>query len=97
MRLVGDVDRASSRLQSEAVDWLTAVAPASVVIDLAAVTFAGSALLNFLTRLSGAVPVNTNLILWRPPPEIEMVLRVPGLTPKSVLRHGPLGPWAMGS
>ncbi|MFG1928912.1 STAS domain-containing protein [Cryptosporangium sp. NPDC048952] len=97
LRLVGDIDRASSKMLSETAYWLTALAPASVVIDLAAVTFAGSALLNFLSRLSGALPTDTDLILWRPQPGIEMILRVPGLTPKSILYQGPLEPWAMGS
>ncbi|GAA3387789.1 hypothetical protein GCM10020369_31550 [Cryptosporangium minutisporangium] len=61
---------------SEAVDWLADDdVPPGVLIDLAAVTFAGSALLNFLARLSRRMPAGTELIVWRPSARASLVLR----------------------
>ncbi|WP_073258360.1 STAS domain-containing protein [Cryptosporangium aurantiacum] len=75
MSLVGDVDTAATRLLSDAVDWLADDRAPVVLIDLAAVTYAGSALLNFLVRLFQVMPADTEVILWRPSPRANFVLR----------------------
>ncbi|WP_035857941.1 STAS domain-containing protein [Cryptosporangium arvum] len=88
MSLVGEVDTAVAGLLSEAVDWLAADTPPGVLIDLAGVTFAGSALLNFFGRLSHAMPADGELVVWRSSPSADLVLRTGALrrsVPRSVL------------
>ena len=73
--LAGEIDRDSSAILSQTLDWLTTMAPVRVRVDLAALTFACSTLTNFIARIRHAVPGNTELILWRPSLETAWVLR----------------------
>jgi anti-anti-sigma factor len=93
LRLAGDIDLTSSAVLAKTVDWLTAMAPASVVMDLAEVTFACSALPNFVVQVSQAVPHGAELILWRAPPIIGRVLRLTDMATIATLRDEPTVPY----
>ncbi|MEU4626202.1 hypothetical protein AB0G04_40265 [Actinoplanes sp. NPDC023801] len=91
MCLAGEIDRDSSAILSRTVDWLTRVAPVSVLVDLAALTFACSALPNFLASVRHAVPGDAEVVLWRPRPEIEWVLRATDMAAIATIRGEPTG------
>jgi anti-anti-sigma factor len=95
LRLAGDIDLASSALLSKTIDWLTAMAPFSVLVDLAEVTFASSALPNFVVRLSQGVPHGVELILWRAPPMTGWVLRLTDMATIATLRDDPTLPYGV--
>jgi len=86
LSLTGDIDLAASAVLSETVDWLTATAPLSVLVDLSEVTFAGSALPNFVARVSQAMPSGTELVLWRARPATGLVLRITDMATIATLR-----------
>ena len=88
--LAGEIDRDSSAILSRTVDWLTTTAPVSVLVDLAALTFACSTLPNFIARVRHAVPGDAELILWRPRPETEWVLRATDMPAIATIRGGPI-------
>jgi hypothetical protein len=73
--LAGEIDMASSAVLSKTIVWLTALTPISVVVDLAALTFACATLPNFVVQVRHAVP-GAELILWRATPMAAWVLRV---------------------
>ncbi|MET8152487.1 hypothetical protein ACIBSW_22660 [Actinoplanes sp. NPDC049668] len=84
--LTGDIDLAASAVLSATIDWLTALAPVSVLVDLADVTFACSTLPNFVVRIRRAVPDGTELVLWRARPATGWVLRVTDMATIATLR-----------
>ena len=91
--LAGDIDQSASERLCSAADWLAAVAPASVLIDLGAVTFAGAALPNFVARAYGALPDGSALALCRARPMTRRVLELTGMERIATLReHLPASP-----
>ena len=65
------------------------------LVDLAEVTFASSALPNFVVRLSQAVPHGAELILWRAPPMTGRVLRLTDMATIATLRDDPTVPYGV--
>jgi anti-anti-sigma factor len=74
--LSGDVDLEARPLLAAAVDQLADPAPHTTVIDLAAVTFAGSVLASFLARVRTAIPARSLLVVSRPTPMVHKVLQL---------------------
>lgn len=85
--LTGEIDRDSSAVLSETVAWLTALAPVSVLMDLAALTFACSALPNFVVRVRQAVPDGAEVVLWGATPATEWVLRATDMATIATIRN----------
>lgn len=92
LRLAGEMDISSSAVLAQAVDWLTTSAPASVLMDLAELTFACSTLPNFVARVHRAVPDGAELVLWRPGPATEWVLRLTDMASIATIRNEPTAP-----
>lgn len=92
--LTGDIDMAALASLSETVDWLTALAPVYVRVDLAALTFACSTLPNFVVQVRRAVPDDAELILWRAGPTTSWVLQVTDMAAIATLRDEPVRPVA---
>src|SRR4029453_3544748 len=74
--LSGNVDLPARRLLADAVNELAAAAPHAFVVDLAAMTYGGSVLVNFLARVHKAVPVGSVLLVCRPTPFTYQVLKM---------------------
>lgn len=83
--VAGEVDIEDRPLLSNALRRISAASPRTVVVDLALVTFAGSALARFLLEIREAVPA-ASLVLCRPRPMIRMVLCITGVTAVAVVR-----------
>jgi anti-anti-sigma factor len=79
VRIAGDVDMAAVPILTDAVDRLSERSPRSVFIDLAGVTFAGSALPNFLMQTHGRMPRGSFLVICRPDPMTLTVLAASGM------------------
>lgn len=90
--LAGEIDIAAYAVLSETVDWLVAVAPASVLVDLAELAFACAALPNFVVQVRHALPDDTEIILWRPRPATDWVLRVTDMAAIATIRDEPTEP-----
>ncbi|MFI5937572.1 STAS domain-containing protein [Actinoplanes sp. NPDC051494] len=84
--LSGEIDLAASVMLSSVAAHLSAIAPTTVVIDLAGVTFACSALPNFLARLRASLPAGSTMHLCRPTHPIHVVLRVTDMGQIATLR-----------
>lgn len=95
LRLTGEIDMAAFTALSETIDWLTALAPTSVVMDLAELTFACSTLPNFIVRVRHAMPDGAELILWRPAPTARWVLGITGMAAIATLHDEPVEPPAV--
>jgi anti-anti-sigma regulatory factor len=74
LALSGEVDLAARRLLAYAVDHIADASPDAIVVDLAAVTFAGTALVNFLASIRLAVPAGSALVACCPTPAANYVL-----------------------
>jgi len=74
--LSGDVDISAKSVLADAVEQVAAAAPHVAVVDLAAITFAGSVLLNFLARVDQALPAGSSLVVCRPTPEVRRILNI---------------------
>jgi anti-anti-sigma factor len=90
--LVGEIDLAASAALSDAADRLSAIAPATVVVDLAGVTFAGAALLNFLAALHSILPAGATLMVCRPAVDVRRVLQITGMNHIAVICDDLLAP-----
>ena len=66
VRIAGDVGIAAEVEFAAALDQLDALRCANVCVDLAEVSFAGTALLSFLVRVINRVPSDTPVLLCRP-------------------------------
>ena len=77
--LSGEIDMRSSAKLTELTAVLSTVAPATVVIDLAEVTFACAALPNFLARLHRCLPADSAMLLYRPTAGTRRVLQATGM------------------
>lgn len=93
--LTGDIDMAASALLSTTVEWLTTLAPSSVLVDLADVTFASAMLPNFLVQMRRAVPDGAEIVLWRPRPATGWVLRVTDMRTLATVRDHATEPYAV--
>ena len=87
--LAGEVDIAANDMLGVCVDWLITLAPLTVVIDLAEVTFAGSSLPNFVVRAADALSPDSDLILCGANPMTRWVLRVADVTDVATITDGP--------
>jgi anti-anti-sigma regulatory factor len=74
--LSGDMDICANPVLAGAVDRVAAVAPNVTVVDLAAISFAGSVLLNFLASVRQALPPDSALVVCRPPPVTRRILQL---------------------
>jgi anti-anti-sigma regulatory factor len=74
--LSGDMDICASPVLAGAVDRVGAVAPNVTVVDLAAISFAGSVLLSFLASVHQALPPDSALVVCRPPPVARRILEL---------------------
>ena len=74
VRLAGEIDIDTRRRLAGAIDQLAADAPAEIEIDLGEVTFAGTVLSNFLTRLRDALPSSSHIMITRPNALVRYVL-----------------------
>jgi len=74
--LSGDMDICANPVLTDAVDRVAAVAPHVTVVDLAAISFAGSVLLNFLARVHQALPGDSAVVVCRPPPVTRRILEM---------------------
>jgi anti-anti-sigma regulatory factor len=91
--LAGDVDIDVWPEPDDAIHRLADAAPDMVTIDVAAVTYAGSVLANFLVRVRQAVPATSALRVSRPTPWTRFVLtlrrwRISPRSTKRSLRKG---------
>lgn len=77
IRLVGDVDMGAEPALAEATDRLGSLTASLMVIDLAAVTFAGATLTHFVDTVHDAHP-DAALVLRQPSPLIRRILTVTG-------------------
>ena len=84
--IAGEVDLAGEKQLTDALSQLAHLHSNTVSIDLGGVTFAGSLLLNFLTRVSMTMPANTPLLLCRPTAMTRRLIQVAGLDHLGILR-----------
>jgi anti-anti-sigma factor len=95
--LSGDVDISANPALADAVDQVAVVAPHVTVVDVAAITFAGSVLLNFLARVHEALPAGSTLVVCRPTPVIRRILKIAAMERLAAIRDDPVrsrGRWA---
>jgi anti-anti-sigma factor len=84
--LSGDMDISADAVLAEAVDQVAAAAPHVTMVDLAAITFAGSVLLNFLARVHQALPAGAELVVCRPTPVIRRILNIAAMERLAAIR-----------
>jgi anti-anti-sigma factor len=101
VRLAGDVDLAGEAELASLADTLAAAHCHLVHIDLDAVTFAGSSLLNFVSRLTGRLPRQATISLCRPSAMTRQLIELGGLhgvaTVRPDLPADWIAPWAAAS
>lgn len=85
--LSGEIDLTTRPLLGEALDRAAEAAPGAVYVDLAAVTFAGAALPNFLFELRQMLPRRSTIVLCRPAPPVQWVLRAADVSQIATIRH----------
>jgi len=85
--LGGEIDQAGSQRLADAADRVETAAPASVFVDLGAVTFAGATLPNFLARMHDIVPNSAALVMCRSTPLTRRVLEATGMAAIATLRE----------
>ena len=84
--IAGDVDIAGQAQLARAARLLAATCCTRVYIDLKAVTFAGSTLINFLFRLSTQLPGNASMTLCRPGVMTVELIELTGLSEFATVR-----------
>lgn len=97
--LAGEIDMAAGPALSGVVDRLSLMASTEAVVDLADVTFASSALPNFLARAHLALATNSTLVVCRPRGSTLWLLRVTNMEEIVTIRDDlPVsGYWTPGS
>ncbi|MEU8048550.1 STAS domain-containing protein [Micromonospora harpali] len=85
--LAGEIDMEAGPALSGVVDRLLTIAPTEVVVDLADVTFASSALPNFLARAHLALAAHTTLVVCRPRGSTLRLLQVTNMEAMVTLRR----------
>ncbi len=76
LRLIGEVDGDCEQVLTHTAADLRRLAPRRVFVDLAEVSFAGAALVNFLVRVVHAVPPTRAIVLCRPTRQTVRLLRL---------------------
>lgn len=84
----GAIDMAAEAALTDAVTRLATLAPRSVVVDLAAVTFSCSTLANFVVQIRNALPEAATLTLCRPTPMTRRLLHITGIDTIATVRSG---------
>lgn len=79
VRITGEVDTPAASALTEAAFRLADGSPRSVFVDLAGVTFAGSALPNFLALAHRLLPRRSVLVVCRPDRMTHRVLQMTGM------------------
>ena len=90
VRIVGELDTAAAPVLASSIRQLSRMSPERVVVDVADVTFAGSALPNFLATLHGKLPPGCSLVVRHPRPMLRRVLLAAGMTQIVSISDGPL-------
>jgi anti-anti-sigma regulatory factor len=85
--LSGDIDLPARPLLADAVSQIARTPLRLIVVDLAAVTYAGSTLVHFLTRLHNAAPADTRISVSRPTPIARLVLQVMAMDQLAMIRQ----------
>ena len=92
LRLEGEIDSTARPVLADIAMTLNSRMPEAIFVDLGAVSFAGSALINFLERISTELSAGAALVLCRPVPatarliqltDINNVVRVDDNLPKA--------------
>jgi anti-anti-sigma factor len=91
--ITGDVDVAGEPELANLSRHLAATECASVYIDLAGITFAGSTLINFVFRLASQLPEHIPVILCRPKASMQRMIQVTALDQLAGLRGDPPPGW----
>lgn len=86
IRLAGEIDMEADPALSGVVERLSIIAPTEVVVDLADVTFASSALPNFLARAHIALAADSALVVCRPGGSVLRMLRITNMEELVTLR-----------
>lgn len=76
VNLGGDLDIDARPELDDAILRLTVAAPERVDVDVAAVTYVGAVLPNFLVQIRGAIPATSVLTVSRPSHWTHFILRV---------------------
>jgi anti-anti-sigma factor len=84
--LPGDMGISADSGLADAVEEVAAVAPHLTVVDLAAITFAGSVLLTFLARIHQALPAGSDLVVCHPTPVIRRILEIAAMERLAAIR-----------
>jgi anti-anti-sigma regulatory factor len=71
---------AGAPVLASSIQLLSRMSPTWVVVDVADVTFAGSALPNFLATMRGQLPPGCSLMVRHPRPMLRRVLQATGMT-----------------
>lgn len=88
----GAIDPAVEPALHDVVEQLRAMAPRTVLVDLAEVTFAGSTLANFVAQVRDALPAEASLAVCRPSAMTRQVLMLAGVGRVPVLDADPPPP-----
>jgi hypothetical protein len=88
MCVAGDVDMTCESALTRAAAHLQSCPPDTVYIDLGAVTFGGSTLLNFLVRVVANLPDASALVLCRPTPYTRELIRLTSPDLLATMREG---------
>jgi len=78
--LSGELDIAAREQLDGAVQQLADARPGMVIVDVAAVTFVGSDLPNFLLNIRQSLPAETVLVVSQPSPSTAWVLHLTEMT-----------------
>lgn len=80
MRLAGEIDLDALDAMDTATETVVGLAPASVIVDVAAVTFIDSSGLNALLALrKRGAEIGTSVTLLNPSPQVTALLDMTGL------------------
>ena len=84
--ITGDIDMAGEPELANLSRHLAATECASVYVDLAGITFAGSTLVNFVSRLAGQLPEHIPVILCRPRAFVQHIIELTALDQLAAVR-----------
>ena len=76
LRLDGEIDSAAQPILADIAMTLNCRRPGAVFVDLGGVSFAGSALINFLDRVTAGLPADSALVLCRRVPATTRLIRL---------------------
>jgi anti-anti-sigma factor len=76
LRLDGEIDSAARPILAGVAIALHDQAPATIFVDLGGVSFAGTALITFLDRLTAELPGGSTVVLCRPAPATACLIQL---------------------